>query len=67
MTNQEKIKAICDQMDNWDLETLLDWAKGARGALLMQLSDGMLEQVYQEDVVGPPERYIHTRGNDEPK
>lgn len=57
MTNQEKIKAICDAMDDWDLETLLDWAKDARAQILGALPPADLEQVYQEDVVGPPERH----------
>lgn len=53
---EKKIEAICAAMDDWDLETLLYWAKGARGVILMKCEDDELEVVYQDEVVGPPER-----------
>jgi hypothetical protein len=49
---EKKIAAICDAMDNWDLETLLQWAKDVRGDMLKNVGDDVIELEYQEDVVG---------------
>lgn len=51
MTRNDKIEAICQAMEDWDLETLMDYAKDMRRERLAQRSDQEIEHIFQEDVV----------------
>jgi hypothetical protein len=56
MTRDDKIEAICNSMENWDVDILISFAKEMRAERLRSLDDKVLDKIYQEDVVGPPER-----------
>lgn len=51
-TKAEKIDAIIEQIDNWDLETLIDWAKERRRELLEKESDEVIDEAYHAEVIG---------------
>lgn len=49
MTREEKIVAICESINNWDLGTLLSWAKDVRKNELEALTDAELDVVHHAD------------------
>ena len=46
MNTDEKLKAVIDDMDNWDLETLLGWAQQEREAMLRNAGEKAIECEY---------------------
>lgn len=52
MTRKQKIEAIVEQMENWDLETIIEVAKDMRRDELKRLSAKQIETLYQHEVTG---------------
>lgn len=50
MTKAEKIVAICEAIENWDQETLLDMAKEWRAQLLAKESAKTIDILYNHEV-----------------
>jgi len=46
----EKTEEILSAMDDWDLETLLSWAKAERRRMLGDCSDAEIQECWEEDV-----------------
>lgn len=52
MTREEMIEALVDQVDNWDFDTLLSFARDYRREALAQESPETLSRLYDEEVKG---------------
>ncbi len=50
MTREEKIEAICDAMDGWDLDTLVEFAKDMRRVRLHECTDEAINEAFAEEV-----------------
>jgi len=46
MTDKEKILAIVETMDNWDLDTLISWARDVREEMLSRCTSEEINQTY---------------------
>jgi len=44
MNRSEKIDALVNEMDDWDLETLRDWAKETRREMLQKFSSDAIDE-----------------------
>jgi len=51
LTKADKIAAICEGMDNWDHETLIDMAKDMRATLLSKESMKTIDMLYGAEVI----------------
>jgi hypothetical protein len=49
---EEMINELVNQIDDWDLETLIDWAKDVRRQSLEQETDKRLKEIYQVEILG---------------
>ncbi len=49
MSREQKVEDILDAMDNWDLETLVSWAKDVRRNLLENLSDIEIQECWETE------------------
>ena len=47
LSRKKKIDAIVSQVDNWDLDTLLDYAKDRMRELLKNCSPATLDEEYR--------------------
>lgn len=45
----EKIQDLCDAMEQWDLDTLMQWAKDQRKELLIAASDDDIQETWEEE------------------
>lgn len=52
MDRKQMIEALVNQIDDWDLESLILWAMEVRRDLLEQYSDEELERAYKFEVLG---------------
>jgi len=51
-SRDEKVEAILDTMDDWDQETLIQWAKDTRRDLLAKETDEQIDTEYRTEVLG---------------
>lgn len=49
ITRAVKVEAILSAMDDWDLDTLLSWAKDQRRELLDKCSDAEVQDCWESD------------------
>ncbi len=51
LTKADKIVIICEAMDGWDQETLLDMAKDMRATLLIKESMKTIDMLYDSEIL----------------
>jgi hypothetical protein len=51
LTKADKIAAICEAMESWDQETLIDMAKDMRSILLSKESMKTINSLYDHEVL----------------
>lgn len=49
MNKERKIKKLVEELDNWDFDTLLEYAKDCRLASLQALSESEIDEIIDED------------------
>ena len=51
LTKADKIAVICEAMDSWDQETLLDMAKDMRATILSKESMKTIDMLYDSEIL----------------
>ena len=52
MDRNDKIDRLLDQVDDWDLDNLIDFAKECRLKALEKLDDKELDALYEDEING---------------